>query len=55
MSGHIKGSAVDDLTQEEILDKRINTIQSKISEIMEHTKFVVIDDNNSQYSAEKIV
>ena len=54
MSNHIKGSAVDDLTQEEILDKRINTMQSRIPEIIEHTKFVVIGDNNNQYSTEKI-
>lgn len=45
MSNHIKGSAVDGLSQEETLDKRINTIHSRIPEITEYTKFVVIDED----------
>ena len=53
MSNHIRGSAVDDLTQEETLDKRINTIHSRIPEIMEHTKFVVTGDDD-KYSTKTI-
>ena len=54
MSNHIKGSAVDDLTQEETLDKRINTIHSRIPEIIEHTTFVVTGDDD-RYPTDAIV
>ena len=54
MSNHIKGSAVDDLTQEETLDKRINTIHSRIPEIIEHTTFVVTGDGG-RYPTDAIV
>ncbi len=53
MSGHIKGSTVDGLTQEETLDKRISTIHSRIPEITDNTKFVVIGDDGG-YSTETI-
>lgn len=54
MSSHIKGSAVDDLAQEETLDKRINTIHSRIPKVIEHTKFVVTSDDG-KYFTETIV
>lgn len=45
MSSHIKGSAYDDLTQKETLDKRISTIHNRIPEVAKDTKFVVMDDD----------
>lgn len=53
MSNHIKGSAVDDLTQDKTLDKRISTMHSRIPEIIEHTTFIVTGDDD-KYSTETI-
>lgn len=43
MSGHIKGSTVDGLSQEETFDKRISTMHSRIPEVIKNTKFVLVD------------
>lgn len=47
MLGHIEGSAVDDLNQDETLDKRISTIHSRIPEIIDNIKFVIVDEYGS--------